>query len=72
MNNLQTINGVFGKSIDGAEKIYKSISNVPFDILETIDPIKSGVKLARNVHDTVTDGVYSTIRNVHNEIGAST
>jgi len=71
MYNLNKINEVVGKSLNGTEKIHKSISNVPFDALETIDPIKSKVKIARNVHDTVVDSVYNTIRKVTNDIGGS-
>jgi len=71
MNNLYKINEVVGNSVNGAETIHRSISNVPFDALEAIPPLKSKVQLARNVHDTVMDGIYSTIRKVNNEIGSA-
>jgi len=71
MNNLHKINEVFGSGLNSAETIHRSIANVPFDALETIPKIQSKVKVARNVHDTVMDGIYNTIRKVNNDIGGS-
>jgi len=71
MNNLHKINEVFESGLNSAETIHRSIANVPFDALETIPTIKSKVKIARNVHDTVMDGIYNTIRKANNDIGAS-
>ena len=65
MNILKKSSNIFGKNLEKVEKIHKSISNIPFETLDSIEPIKSKVKLIKNVHDSIVDGAYDTIKKVN-------
>ena len=65
---MKNIKNFLDKSIDEVKKVHKSISNVTFDALENVDPIKKQVNKVKNVHDTIVDKTYETIHEVNDKL----
>jgi len=68
MDSLKKIGGIIGKSIENVKKTHKSISDISFETLEKIDPIKSQVKIVKDIHEKIVDHSYDKTADVNNEI----
>lgn len=57
---------------DGAttvEQVHRSISSMPFDMLEKIDALQKPVDTARQLHDETVGNIYETIRLLNERAG---
>ena len=57
---------------DGAttvEQVHRSISSMPFDMLEKIDALQKPVAKAREIHDETVGNIYETIRLLNDRAG---
>ena len=49
--------------------VHKNIASIPFDVLESIPSTRDRAKAAREVHDTITDGVYGALAGLNRAVG---
>lgn len=49
--------------------VHKNIASIPFDVLESIPATRDRAKAAREVHDTITDGVYGALAGLNRAVG---
>lgn len=50
-------------------EVHKGIARIPFDILEAIPATRDASKRVRDVHDTITDGVYGALSGLNKAVG---
>ena len=49
--------------------VHKNIASIPFDVLESIPATRDRAKAAREVHDSITDGVYGALAGLNRAVG---
>ena len=65
MKNLKEF---LGKGIDEVKKAHKSISDISFDALDKVEPIKKHVEAVKDIHNSIVEKTYDTIKKVKDEI----
>jgi len=49
--------------------VHKGIASIPFDVLESIPATRERAKAAREVHDSITEGVYGALAGLNRAVG---
>lgn len=49
--------------------VHKGIASIPFDVLESIPATRERAKAAREVHDSMTAGVYGALAGLNRAVG---
>lgn len=72
-DQLISLQEIVEKAIDdGAttvEQVHRSISSMPFDLLERIDVLQKPTAKARELHDQTVGNIYETIRLLNDRAG---
>lgn len=50
-------------------EVHKDIAAIPFDILDSIPSTRGAARVARGVHDSIADGVYSALSGINKTVG---
>jgi hypothetical protein len=50
-------------------EVHKGIAAIPFDILDSIPSTRGSAKVARGMHDSIADGVYSALSGINKTVG---
>lgn len=65
---LRGVNDLLSDAVEAGtkaiEEVHQGIACVPYDILAQIEPITAPAQLVERLHQTITQGVYRTIRTV--------
>lgn len=56
------------KGIRGVERIHRSISDLPFEVLHRLDVMDRTMKDVKRIHDTSVAAIYETARDVHHKV----
>ncbi|MBA4286278.1 MAG: hypothetical protein C0434_12175 [Xanthomonadaceae bacterium] len=49
--------------------VHRNIASIPFDVLESIPATRERAKAVRDVHDSITDGVYGALAGLNRAVG---
>ncbi|MCX7069419.1 MAG: hypothetical protein NTW01_00260 [Gammaproteobacteria bacterium] len=49
--------------------VHRNIASIPFDVLESIPATRERAKAVRDVHDTITNGVYGALAGLNRAVG---
>ncbi|WP_293369112.1 hypothetical protein [Nevskia sp.] len=49
--------------------VHKGIASIPFDVLESIPATRDRAKAAREIHDSITEGVYGALAGLNRAVG---
>ena len=50
-------------------EVHKGLAAIPFDVLEAIPSTRAPAKVVREVHDTISDGVYGALSGINKAVG---
>lgn len=53
----------------GVREVHRAISDIPFDVLDSIPTTRAAAQIVRQAHDGVTDGVYDAISEANRVAG---
>ena len=67
-----TLEDVVDKSVRAVEEIHRSISDLPFNVLERLGVMAEGGGEVKKVHDTSVAAIYETIREVNSRVAKLT
>lgn len=49
--------------------VHKGIAAIPFDVLDAIPSTRGPARVVRDVHDTISDGVYGALSGINKAVG---
>lgn len=50
-------------------EVHKGLAAIPFDVLEAMSSTRAPAKVVREVHDTISDGVYGALSGINKAVG---
>jgi len=72
VNIKNVVQDMIDQGITSVEQVHRTIADLPFDMLEKIEPLAPAVRASKTLRGNSVSSVYEIIRRINKEVGKQT